>query len=125
MTLGIMHLCNAAGQKVDAHGAVILEPATTEDAKVLRKRTIAELFRLSHFYANRSTFQPPTIHVADIKPDYFFYVDHHPFHGLPHENPLNHIETLEDLCLAFKSMKAKEMRNKIWSFPGVMSRLRL
>ncbi|KAF2535744.1 hypothetical protein F2Q68_00020714 [Brassica cretica] len=37
------HLCNAAGQKVDAHGAVILEPAATKDAEVLRQRTIAEL----------------------------------------------------------------------------------
>ncbi|KAF2532179.1 hypothetical protein F2Q70_00029630 [Brassica cretica] len=40
------HLCNAAGQKINGHGDVIHEPSVaTEDAKVLRQRTIAEWIR--------------------------------------------------------------------------------
>ena len=31
-----------------------------------------------------------------MKPAYWFYVGQHLFHGLPHENPLDHIETLKD-----------------------------
>ena len=38
-----------------------------------------------------------------MKPTYFSYVDQHPFHGLPHENPLDHIETLEEFFWASKS----------------------
>ena len=42
------HLCNAAGQKIDRHGAVIHETSVaTEDAKVLRQRKIAKWIRPS------------------------------------------------------------------------------
>ena len=88
------HLCNAAGQKVYANGAVILDTsAATEVDRVLRQRTMAEWILSSQFYTNRSAIQPPAIQGVNMKPAYWFYVDQHLFHGLLHENPLDHIET--------------------------------
>ena len=40
-----------------------------------------------------------------MKPAYWFYVGQHLFHGLPHENLLDHIETLKDFSLALRSME--------------------
>ena len=54
----------------------------------------------SQFYANRSAIQPLAIQGADIKPAN--EVSQHPFHGLPHEKPLDHIETLEDFVSGIK-----------------------
>ena len=100
------HLCNAAGQKVDAQGAVIPEPSTaTEDAKVLQPRTMAELIRPSQIYTNRSAIQPPVIQGVDMKARYFAHVAQHPFLGFPQENPFDHIETLVILCLEYIRMK--------------------
>ena len=41
-----------------------------------------------------------------MKPAYFSYVDHHPFHGLPHEFPLDHIKTLEEFVLGIQEHEA-------------------
>ena len=81
------HLCNAAGQRLDAQRAAIPE-----------HRSIAELIRPSQFYANRYAIRPPKVQGIDgqIKPAYYTHVSKHPFHGLPHEDPMDHIETLED-----------------------------
>ena len=103
------HLCNAAGQKVYAHGAIILEAsAATEVDRVPRQRTIAEWIRPGQFYVNRSANQPPAIQGVDMKPTYFSYVVQHPFHGLPHENPLDHIETLENFVSCIQEHKRTE-----------------
>ena len=101
------HLCNVASQKVDAKGAIILEAsAATEVDRVLRERTIEELIMPSQFYTNRPAIQPPAIQGVDIKPAYFSYVGQHPFHGLPHGNPLDHIETLKELFLGIQEHEA-------------------
>lgn len=56
------HLCNVAGQKIDGQGTAIPEPsADTEDAKVLRLRTLEEWIMPSQFYTNRSAIRPPEI----------------------------------------------------------------
>ena len=57
---------------------------------------LADLTRPSQFYTNRSTIQPLEILGSQIHPAHFSHVGQHPYCGLPHENPLNHIETLED-----------------------------
>ncbi|KAF2567944.1 hypothetical protein F2Q68_00026118 [Brassica cretica] len=47
------HLCNVAGQEIDGQGTAILEPSTaTEDCKVSRQRTLADLIKSSQFYTN-------------------------------------------------------------------------
>ena len=102
-----VHLCNAACQKIDAQGTEILEAsAATEVERVLRQRTIAELIRPSQFYTNRSAIQLPAIKGVDMKPAYFSYVDPHPFHGLFHENLLDHTETLEEFFLGIQEHEA-------------------
>jgi len=68
------HLCNAAGQKVYANGAVILDTsAATEVDRVLRQRTMAEWILSSQFYTNRNAIQPPAIQGVNMKPAYWFY----------------------------------------------------
>ena len=75
--------------------AVIPEAsAAAEDDRVLRQITAVEWIMPSQFYANRSAIQPPAIQGADIKPA--DEVSQHRFQGLPHENPVDHIEKLKD-----------------------------
>ena len=91
------HLCSATGQKIDGQETTILEPfAATEDAKVPRQRMLADLIRPSQFYTNRSANQPLEIQGFQVHSTDFSHVGQHPYCGLSHENPLDHIETLED-----------------------------
>ena len=55
-------------------------------------------------YTNRSAIRPPAIKKKDfeLKPKYFSLVSQHPFHGLSHENPIDHIEALEDFVSNIK-----------------------
>ena len=103
------HLCNAAGQKINGHGDVIHEPSVaTEDAKVLRQRTIAEWIRHSQLYTNMRSIQSLEIQGVAKNPAYFSYVGQHSFHGLPHENPLDHIETLEEFVSLIQKHEGTE-----------------
>ena len=89
------HLCNAGGQRIDGQWTAIPEPsAATEDAKVPLQRTLADLIRSSQFYTNRSAIRPLEIQGFQIHPTHFSHVGQHPYHGLPDENPSDHIETL-------------------------------
>ena len=43
-----------------------------------------------------------------MKPGYFALVGQHPFHGLSHEQPMDHIERFEDLVLSIKANGVSE-----------------
>ena len=62
------------------------------------------------FYANRSAIVPPPFQRNDyeLKPDYFALVGQHPFHGLSHKQPIDHIERLKDLVLSIKANGVSE-----------------
>jgi len=44
----------------------------------------------------------------ELKPSYFALVGQHPFHGLSHEQPMDHIERFEDLVLSIKANGVSE-----------------
>ena len=67
---------------------------------------MAELIKPSQFYTNRRAIQPPEIQGFEIRPTYFSHVGQHPYCGLPHENPMDHIETLEDLVSGIQEDEA-------------------
>ena len=56
------------------------------------------------FYTNRFAIRPPANQRKDfeLKPKYLSLVSQHPFRGLPHENPIDHIEALEDFVSNIK-----------------------
>ncbi|XP_033134041.1 uncharacterized protein LOC117127547 [Brassica rapa] len=98
------HQCNAAGQKIDGQGTAILEPfAAPEDAKVPLQRSLVDLIR---FYTNRSAIRPLKIQGFQIHLTHFSHVGRHPYRGLPDENPLDHIETLEDFVSGIQEDEA-------------------
>lgn len=98
-----VHMCNAAGQKIDAQGDVIPKPfAATENDKAIQRRMIVEWIRPRQLYDNMRVIQPPAIQAVDINSAYFSYVGQRPFHGLLPENPLDHIETLEDFVFTIQ-----------------------
>ena len=43
------------------------------------------------------------MHDFELKPAYFTLVEQAPFHGLPHEHPMDHLERFEDLVSATKA----------------------
>ena len=58
------------------------------------RRTLGDFNRPDLFYVNRSAIVPPPFQRNDyeLKPGYFAFVGQHPFHGLSHEQPMDHIE---------------------------------
>ena len=68
------------------------------------RQTLGDYNRPDRFYTNRSAIRPPAIQRKDfeLKLKYFSLVSRHPFHGLPHENPIDHIEALEDFVSNIK-----------------------
>ena len=69
------------------------------------RRTLGDFNRPDLFYANRSAIVPPPFQRNDyeLKHGYFALVGQHPFHGLSHEQPMDHIERFEDLVLSIKA----------------------
>ena len=65
---------------------------------------IGDCNRPDWFYTNRSAIRPPAIQRKDfeLKPKYLSLVSQNPFRGLPHENPIDHIEALEDFVSNIK-----------------------
>ncbi|XP_024009424.1 uncharacterized protein LOC112084506 [Eutrema salsugineum] len=55
------------------------------------------------FYANRSAIHAPAFQRNDfeLKHVYYTLVGQHPFHGLSHEHPMDHIERFEDLLFPY------------------------
>ena len=90
------HLCNAAGQRIDGQGTAILEPSAATEDKVPLQRSLADLTRPSQLYTNISAIRPLEIQGFQIHHTHLSHVGQHPYRGLPNENPLDHIETLED-----------------------------
>ena len=65
---------------------------------------IEDFNRPDRFYTNKSAIHPPAIQRKDfeLKSKYISLVSQHPFHGLPHENPIDHIKALEDFVSNIK-----------------------
>ena len=74
------------------------------------RRTLGDFNRPDLLYANRSTIVPPTFqkNYYELKPGYFALVGQHPFHGLSHEQAMDHIERFEDLVLSIKANGVSE-----------------
>ena len=108
------HLRNAAGQRIDAHGAVI--PEHNADAtgaaqpvdEAARPRTLADYNSPDQFYANRTAIRPPAIQRGDfeLKLQHYTLVGQIPYYGLSHEHPLDHLEVSRILYLLSKSMES-------------------
>ena len=69
------------------------------------RRTLGDFNRPDLFSANWSAIVPPLFQRNDykMKPGYFALVGQHPFHGLSHEQPMDHIKRFEDLVLSIKA----------------------
>ena len=104
------HLRNAASQRIDAQGAVILETDTDATRAVqhvdeaARPRTLADYNRPYQFYADRSAIRPPAIQRGyfELKPQCYTLVGQTPYYGLSHEHPMDHLERFENLISAIK-----------------------
>ncbi|XP_024005011.1 uncharacterized protein LOC112082144 [Eutrema salsugineum] len=83
-------VCNERGQRLDGEGNII--------------RTLGDYNRPEQFYANRSAICAPAFQRNDfeLKPVYYTLVGQHPFHGLSHEHPMDHIERFEELVTSIK-----------------------
>ena len=57
-----------------------------------RPRTLDDYNRPDQYYTNKFAIRPPAIHRNDfeLKPQYFTFLGQTPFHGHPHEHPMNH-----------------------------------
>ncbi|XP_024007319.1 uncharacterized protein LOC112083521 [Eutrema salsugineum] len=93
------HVCNERGQRLDGEGNII--------------RTLGDYNRPEQFYANRSAICAPAFQRNDfeLKPVYYTLVGQHPFHGLSHEHPMDHIERFEDLLEPGSLTTWEETRN--------------
>ncbi|XP_024004828.1 uncharacterized protein LOC112081984 [Eutrema salsugineum] len=93
------HVCNERGQRLDGQGNII--------------RTLGDYNRPEQFYANRSAIRAPAFQRNDfeLKPVYYTLVGQHPFHGLSHEHPMDHIERFEDLLEPGSLTTWEETRN--------------
>ena len=74
------------------------------------RHTLGDLNRPDLFYANRSAVVPPPFQRNDfeLKSGYFAHVGQYPFHGLSHEQPMDHIAHFEDLVLSIKANGVSE-----------------
>lgn len=61
--------------------------------------------RPDQYYVKMSAIRPPTFKRNDLELEhgYFTLVGHQPYHGLPHEKPMDHLEQFEDLLSAIKA----------------------
>ena len=104
------HLCNAAGQKLDAQGTAISEHDTDATGSAIhvdetaRQRTLADYNNLDEYYANRSAIRLLEIKKQnfELKPQYYTLVSQISYSGLPHEHPMDHLETFEDLIAVIR-----------------------
>ena len=101
---------NAQGQRIEDDGTVIPEEQNQEgqlqqDEPAEHERTLREHYRPQEFYTNRAAIRPPSFPRNDfeLKPAYFSLVAQRPFHGLPSEHPMDHIEMFEDLASSIKA----------------------
>ena len=98
-------VCNASNQINYRHRALIpIGVAVVLNAGPKHHQTLGDCNRPDRLYTNRSVIRPPAIQRKDfeLKPKYFSLVSQHPFHGLPNENPIDHIKALEDFVSNIK-----------------------
>ncbi|KAL0644183.1 hypothetical protein Bca4012_042473 [Brassica carinata] len=92
------HLRNAAAnnpQAANAENVAVNDRAVAkENFQAARPRTYASICNSS------PTFQR---HNFELKPAYFTLVGRTPYHGLPHEHPMDHLERFEDLVSTIKA----------------------
>ncbi|CAL9213217.1 unnamed protein product [Arabidopsis halleri] len=110
---------NKDGKRIAAHGYVIPEIAQGVDRHQLgvarhhgvnradgRQMTLGDYNRPGLFYENRRAIRPTAFERSDdlgLQPAFYTLVSQHPFHGLPHEQPMDHIERFEDLVSIIKA----------------------
>ncbi|CAE5959380.1 unnamed protein product [Arabidopsis arenosa] len=86
-----------------------------------RPMTLGDYNRLDLFYENRRAIRPPAFERSDdlgLQPAFYTLVSQHPFHGLPHEQPMDHIERFEDLVSIIKARVVSEdyLHHKLFSY---------
>ncbi|KAF2611763.1 hypothetical protein F2Q70_00010776 [Brassica cretica] len=91
---------------MDGQETAILGPSAATEDKVPLLRSLADLTRPSQFYTNRSAIRPQEFQGFQIHHTHFSHVGQHPYRGLPDENPLDHIETLEDFVSGIQEDEA-------------------
>ncbi|CAE5959423.1 unnamed protein product [Arabidopsis arenosa] len=125
---------NEDGQRIDEHGNVIPEIAHRVDRHQLgvarhhvvnradgRQMTLGDYNSPGLFYENRRAIRPPAFERSDdlgLQPAFYTLVSQHPFHGLPHEQPMDHIERFEDLVSIIKARVVSEdyLLRKLFSY---------
>ncbi|KAG7585640.1 hypothetical protein ISN45_Aa02g009840 [Arabidopsis thaliana x Arabidopsis arenosa] len=76
-----------------------------------RPITLGDYNRSDLFYENRRAIRPPAFERSDdlgLQPAFYTLVSQYPFHGLPHEQPMDHIERFEDLVSIIKARVVSE-----------------
>ena len=103
------HLCNAAGQRIDAQEGANHEPDATATGNTLsvdeaaQPKTLVDYNRPDRYYTNRSAILPPTIERDfELKVRYYTLVGQLPYQGLSHEHPMDRLEKFEDLISAIR-----------------------
>ncbi|CAL9217443.1 unnamed protein product, partial [Arabidopsis halleri] len=114
---------NEEGQKIDEQGNVIPEIVQGVDRHQLgvarhhgvnradgRQMTLGDYNKPGLFYENLSAIRPPAFERSDlgIQPAFYTLVSQNPFHGLPNEQPMDHIERFEDLVSIIKARVVSE-----------------
>ncbi|KAG7635984.1 Retrotransposon gag domain [Arabidopsis thaliana x Arabidopsis arenosa] len=108
---------NEAGQRLDDHGLLLPEDANEDQARLnaqlaardaiglgvdrhLREQNADTIGVERH---NRGVDRHQPQNLAAIPPAAELRLGQHPFHGLSHEQPMDHIERFEDLVLSIKA----------------------
>ncbi|KAG7564186.1 hypothetical protein ISN44_As10g009510 [Arabidopsis suecica] len=86
-----------------------------------RPMTLVDYNRPDLFYENRRAIRPPAFERSDdisLQPAFYTLVSQHLFHGLPHEQPMDHIERFEDLVSIIKARVVSEdyLLRKLFSY---------
>ncbi|CAE6199463.1 unnamed protein product [Arabidopsis arenosa] len=125
---------NEDGQRIAEHGYMIPEIARGVDRHQLgvtrhhgvnradgRQMTLGDYNSPGLFYENRRAIRPTAFERSDdlgLQPAFYTLVSQHPFHGLPHEQPMDHIERFEDLVSIMKAQVVSEdyLHRKLFSY---------
>ncbi|KAG7567854.1 hypothetical protein ISN45_Aa04g006930 [Arabidopsis thaliana x Arabidopsis arenosa] len=125
---------NEDGQRIAEHGYVIPEIAQGVDPHQLgvarhhgvnradgRQMTLGDYNSPDLFFENRRAIRPSAFERSDdlgLQPAFYTLVSQHPFHGLPHEQPMDHIERFEDLVSIIKARVVSEayLHRKLFSY---------
>ncbi|KAG7543362.1 Reverse transcriptase domain [Arabidopsis thaliana x Arabidopsis arenosa] len=125
---------NEDGQRIAEHGYMIPEIAQGVDRHQLgvdlhhgvnradgRQMTLGDYNCPGLFYENWRAIRPTAFERSDdlgLQPAFYTLVSQHPFHGLSHEQPMDHIERFEDLVSIMKAQVVSEdyLHRKLFSY---------